>query len=89
MRWGDGYVCRNDEMCFAQYKLNLYDELWHKLHGPDEVSVATVDGVQLYLRRDVAQNREFAEVRTDTVTWFRQFGAAQARRDGADIVHIP
>ena len=103
-RWGDGYICRNDELCFARYKLHLDDErkarrvlaryklrceLWHRLHGPDEVSVATVDGVQLYVRRDVAQNREFAEVLADTVTWFRQFGAAQARRDGADIVHIP
>ena len=65
-RWGDGYICRNDELCFARYKLHLDDELWHRLHGPDEVSVATVDGVQLYVRRDVAQNREFAEVSSPT-----------------------
>jgi hypothetical protein len=87
--WLGGYRCRNNDACFARYKLNLNDQLRRKLNGPDEVSVATVDGVELYVRRDVAEDREFADVLTSAVTWFRSQGAAQARRDGAFIVHIP
>jgi uncharacterized protein YdcH (DUF465 family) len=32
MRWGDGYICCNDETCFLRYKIRRFDE--HLRHEP-------------------------------------------------------